>query len=159
MAMTTKEQERKALAAIRKIVDGLGDDSYIVAAFDGVWKTAESNIDNDWVCSAVEDARIAGIGEGREEYGQKVANLEKTVKGLTLKLELERANADTHKKAAEYNYPSSMAQEVNGLWSPAPNAPNRAVIVPTLQYPLRNNLLKKGMVFGADFSVRIVKAV
>jgi hypothetical protein len=108
MAMTTKEQERKALAAIRKIVDGLGDDSYIVAAFDGVWKTAESNIDNDWVCSAVEDARIAGIGEGREEYGQKVANLEKTVKGLTLKLELERANADTHKKAAEYKKSSQV---------------------------------------------------
>ena len=44
----TKEQERKALAQIKKIVDGLGEDSYIAAAFDGCFEMAESNIANDW---------------------------------------------------------------------------------------------------------------
>ena len=33
--MVTKEQERKALEQIKKIVDSLGADSYIATAFDG----------------------------------------------------------------------------------------------------------------------------
>ena len=46
--MTTKEQERKALARIRKIVAELGEDSYIATAFDGAWEIAEENIENDF---------------------------------------------------------------------------------------------------------------
>lgn len=34
--MTTKEQERKALAQIKKIVESLGEGSYIATAFEGV---------------------------------------------------------------------------------------------------------------------------
>lgn len=49
--MTTKEQERKALAQIRKIVEGLGADSYVATAFEGCFEIAESNIENDWACS------------------------------------------------------------------------------------------------------------
>lgn len=49
--MTTKEQERKALAQIRKIVDGLGEDSYIRMAFEGCFEIAEENIENDFGCS------------------------------------------------------------------------------------------------------------
>lgn len=49
--MTTKDQERKALAQIRKIVDGLGEDSYLAAAFEGCFEIAEENIANDWACS------------------------------------------------------------------------------------------------------------
>lgn len=49
--MTTKEQERKALAQIRKIVEGLGEDSYIGMAFEGCFEIAEENIENDFGCS------------------------------------------------------------------------------------------------------------
>ena len=46
-----KEQERKALEQIRKIVEGLGEDSYIGRAFSGCFEIAQENIDNDWGCS------------------------------------------------------------------------------------------------------------
>ena len=49
--MTTKEQERKALAQIRKKVEGLGTDSYIAKAFEGCFEIAEENIKNDYACS------------------------------------------------------------------------------------------------------------
>lgn len=57
--MTTKEQELKALAQIKKIVDGLGEDSYIGTAFDGCFEIAETNIDNDWACSMKQRAESA----------------------------------------------------------------------------------------------------
>lgn len=46
--MTTKEQERKALAQIRKIVEGLGEGSYVATAFEGCFELAESNIEYDF---------------------------------------------------------------------------------------------------------------
>ena len=49
--MTTKEQERKALAKIRKIVEELGEDSYVATAFEGCFEKAEENIENDWAGS------------------------------------------------------------------------------------------------------------
>lgn len=45
--MTTKAQEIKALEQIRKIVAGLGEDSYIATAFEGCYEIAEENIDMD----------------------------------------------------------------------------------------------------------------
>ena len=49
--MTVKEQERKALAQIREIVEALGPDSYVGTALDGCFEIAEQNIENDWACS------------------------------------------------------------------------------------------------------------
>ena len=49
--MTSKEEERKALEQIKKIVSTLGSDSYIATAFEGCFEIAESNIDNDFACS------------------------------------------------------------------------------------------------------------
>ena len=46
--MATKEQERKALAQIKKILAGLGEESYIGQAMNGVLEDAEQNIDNDF---------------------------------------------------------------------------------------------------------------
>ena len=57
--MTTKEQERKALEQIRKIVAGLGEDSYIGIAFDGVLEDASENIENDFACSWKQRAMLA----------------------------------------------------------------------------------------------------
>ncbi len=50
-APATKEQERKALANIKKIVEELGEGSYIGMAFTGCFETAESNIENDFADS------------------------------------------------------------------------------------------------------------
>lgn len=44
----TKEQERKALIQIKKIVDSLGKNSYIGTAFEGCLEDAENNIENDF---------------------------------------------------------------------------------------------------------------
>lgn len=49
--MTTKEQERKALEQIRKIVDSLGECSYVGTAFAGCFEDAEDNIENDFAMS------------------------------------------------------------------------------------------------------------
>ena len=46
--MTTKEQERKALAKIKAIVEELGPDSYIGTAFEGCFEIAADNIGNDF---------------------------------------------------------------------------------------------------------------
>lgn len=43
--MTTKDQERKALEQIRKIVDGLGEHSFVGTAMEGVLYAAEHNIE------------------------------------------------------------------------------------------------------------------
>ena len=49
--IATKQQERKALAQIIEIVEGLGENSYIGTAFDGCFEIAKDNIENDFACS------------------------------------------------------------------------------------------------------------
>jgi len=44
----TKDQERKALEQIKKIIDGLGADSYLGLTFEGIMEQAEENITNDF---------------------------------------------------------------------------------------------------------------
>ncbi len=57
--ITTKEQERKALAQIKDILAGLGEGSYVGTAFEGCCEIAESNIENDWACSMKDRAEAA----------------------------------------------------------------------------------------------------
>lgn len=45
--MATKEQERQAIKKIQAIIEGLGADSYIAAAMEGVLELAEDNIRDD----------------------------------------------------------------------------------------------------------------
>jgi len=59
--MTTKQQEREALIKIRKIVEALGEDSYIGTAFKGVFNTAEQNIEWDAAFSLAEEAEVARV--------------------------------------------------------------------------------------------------
>lgn len=70
--MTTKEQERKALEQIRKIVDGLGENSYVATAFEGCFEVAEENIENDFSCNAMD--RAAGRAK---DAAMKVLNEER----------------------------------------------------------------------------------
>lgn len=57
--MTSKEQERKALAQIREIVAALGSGSYLAIAFEGCFEIAEENIRNDFGCSMKQRAESA----------------------------------------------------------------------------------------------------
>lgn len=85
--MTTKEQERKALAQIRKIVDGLGENSYIGMAFEGCFELAESNIEYDFGESM----------KGRaESYQMKIEDLQKELRETYRALQ----NTETEKNTA-----------------------------------------------------------
>lgn len=88
--MTTKEQELKALAQIRKIMDGLGEGSYIEAAFEGCFEVAEDNIRNDFACSVKQRAEKA---EQDAAYFQSAAN--------TFSSECEKAKEDNRKLKEE----------------------------------------------------------
>lgn len=57
--MTTKDQERQAIEKIRKIVEGLGENSYVGFAMEGVLELAEDNIREDTACSMKKRAEIA----------------------------------------------------------------------------------------------------
>lgn len=62
--VATKEQELAALENIRKIVESLGENSYVGTAFEGCFDVAEENIRNDFFCSMKQRAESA---ERREE--------------------------------------------------------------------------------------------
>ena len=94
--MITKDQERKALEQIKKIVDSLGDDSYIGTAFEGCFEIAAKNIENDFACSMKERAEIAE--RRKRELEIKLVKQDHEITELEAKLmaqdqELERLNA------------------------------------------------------------------
>ena len=85
--MTTKDQERKALEKIRKIVEELGENSYIGTAFEGCFEIAEENIENDFACSMKQrletsEKENAGLIKSIAEYQNKVKSLEMKAKNL-----------------------------------------------------------------------------
>lgn len=85
--MTTKEQERKALEQIRKIVEELGEGSYIATAFEGCFEIAEENIENDFACSMKQrletsEKENAGLIKSIAEYQNKVKSLDMKAKNL-----------------------------------------------------------------------------
>lgn len=96
----TKEQERKALVQIREIVDGLGKDSYVAAAFDGCFGIAGSNIENDFMCSMKEKAEAA---EQEAESFRKIAN-DRYNQIRTLREEIENLKGEAEKLTQENAY-------------------------------------------------------
>lgn len=84
--VATKDQERQALKKIKKIIDGLGEGSYIGMAFEGCCELAEQNIEYDFGCSYKQDAQIAEgkvnalsreVAELREKLAKSQEELEK----------------------------------------------------------------------------------
>ena len=88
--MTSRDQERKALAQIKKIVESLGSDSYIGTAFEGCFEIAESNIENDWACSMKQRA---------ESAEKKVTKLE--LDNRDLRAAIKKAKEEASKKQTE----------------------------------------------------------
>lgn len=90
--MTTKNDERNALAEIRRIVDSLGPDSYIGTAFEGCWEIASDNIENDFACSMKE--RWESAREDAAHYHQACVDLTARVDDLNRALDgAEEENA------------------------------------------------------------------
>lgn len=89
-AIATREQERKALEQIKKIVEALGPDSYIGTAFDGVFGVAEYNINNDAACSLRDRAAIFAREQAHTETAEKIKKLEAQLADTTAKLEREQ---------------------------------------------------------------------
>ncbi len=124
MSMTTKEQERKALAQICKIVTELDEDSYVGTALDGALELAERNIEYDAAFSA--RYYIDKLEETEEQL--KAAN----EKVRELEAEMERQQ-ETHHSICETLY----AQRISGY---AAEAIERLLVDKTeeLQQEVRN---------------------
>lgn len=77
-APATKQQERDTLEKIRKMVEQLGPDSYLAAAFEGCFDLAAENIENDWACSMADRTRRAEMRaeELREKLAESVKDYE-----------------------------------------------------------------------------------
>lgn len=73
--MTTKDQERQAIEEIRKIVEGLGENSYVGFAMEGVLELAEENIREDTAYSMKRSAEIAQ--EQTDELKEEIKILKK----------------------------------------------------------------------------------
>ena len=81
-AIATKQQERDTLAAIRKMVEELGPQSYLATAFDGCFKDAENNIENDFADSMKvrwlhADAQLNAANGTIEELKEQLAESQK----------------------------------------------------------------------------------
>lgn len=99
--MTSKEQERKALEQIRKIVEGLGEDSYVGKAFEGCFELAEDNINNDFWMSMKERKEAAEFAE--DELRLKIGEKLEQIKSLEMKIKnLEDATLAYSKDAEKH---------------------------------------------------------
>lgn len=88
--MTTKEQERKALDQIKKIIAGLGENSYIATAMDGMIEDAEENIENDFAMSWKDRAQTAEkrLQNLTEDYNRQITEASKRASELSNELNL-----------------------------------------------------------------------
>lgn len=116
--VATKEQERKVLEQIRKMVEELGTDSYIAMAFEGCFEIAESNIDNDFGCSMKQRAESAErkvetavqrekAAEKDRGYFQKEAS---RLSGIVEELEEEKRNLAKEQREMGEKYSETVSK-------------------------------------------------
>ena len=116
--MTTKEQERKALEQIKKIVAGLGEGSYVATALDGMFEDAEENIENDFALSWKDRAQTAEkrLSELTETYNKQICEMSAARVAAESKLENAETNLELVRKARDdwkvaYNNAQNAANE------------------------------------------------
>lgn len=97
--MTTKEQERKALAQIRKIVEGLGENSYLSFAFEGCFEKAEQNIENDFACSMKQE--LEGALDICTKRLEEICSLKEKIAKLTDEKNQEIKNRQSYAAEAQ----------------------------------------------------------
>lgn len=107
--VATKDQERKALEKIRKIVEELGEGSYVGTAFEGCFEIAEENINNDWALSMKQNFEAALKEQGQlrvicQDYDAEVRGLEAENKELKKEIEQLRTDLDDSRSISLENY-------------------------------------------------------
>ena len=97
----TKDEELKALEQIKKIIRGLGPDSYIAAAIDEtVLNLAADNIGNDWLITTTE--KIENAESKLEELRNEIRDIRKERDDLKTSIEIETNRVtEAHKKNDE----------------------------------------------------------
>ena len=112
--MTTKEQERQAIEKIRKIVAGMGENSYLATAMEGVLETAEENIEYDAAFSLKGRAEVA-----EKEASKLKAENEELRKALKEQQEraarLESRCNEAYSELERYTLPDWMQQELDKM--------------------------------------------
>lgn len=78
--MATEEREWKALEKIKGIVEDLGENSYVGAAFTGTFIDAENNIKNGWRCSKARTAYL--LGEKLSKAKKEIDHANKEIQEL-----------------------------------------------------------------------------
>lgn len=96
--VSTKEQERKALEQIRKIVEGLGEDSYVATAFTGCFEDAEENIENDFAFSMYGryksiESEYEDLYKENRELVEKMSKLESEIKSQSETIDQLRSSS------------------------------------------------------------------
>ena len=91
-APATKQQERNALAAIRRIVEELGPQSYLATAFEGCFEDAEQNIEDDAAYSM--KARLEIQAQRAIERGHEVDRLKADLAAAQSKVETLQGQFD-----------------------------------------------------------------
>lgn len=86
----SKDTERKALAKIQKIVEDLGENSYLASAFTGAFEIAETNIDWD-AAFTLEDEINRRVEEGTKKiFDEALRYHEEASKRLRAAQEIEQ---------------------------------------------------------------------
>lgn len=103
--MTTKEQEKQALEKIRKIVESMGEYSYIGMAMVGVLEDAERNIEDDAAYSMKQryesaEKRAIDLAEKLSNQTAEIAKLHEEIKMYRAKIRgmEEAAPKETYRK-------------------------------------------------------------
>ena len=99
--ISTKDQEREALKKIKEIVAGLGEGSYVAAAFEGCFEIAEDNIGNDFSRSMkqIADSAREDLEMAYKENRKMERKVQDQAKVLT-EFNEERERLNKEKKAA-----------------------------------------------------------
>ena len=115
--MAMKEQERQAIQKIRKIVEGMGKNSYLATVMDGVLETAEENIEYDAAFSLkgrveVAEKEAAELKKENEELRKVFSEMQ----GRLAKLAEENARyREAYERLKVYIMPDWMRQELDGF--------------------------------------------
>lgn len=97
----TKQQERDTLAAIKKMVEELGPQSYLATAFEGCFEDAESNIENDFGdsykrrCESAEE-KLSAAQEEINRLKKQIERMELDNRNLRIAIErVKKENSET----------------------------------------------------------------
>lgn len=112
--MTTKEQERQAIQKIRKIVEGMGENSYLATAMEGVLETAEENIEYDAAFSLKGRAEVAE--KEASKLKQENEELRETLKNAEERVErLESRCSEAYSELQRYTLPDWMQKDLDKM--------------------------------------------